>query len=104
MKTLIKTEELQREYALHAKDVEKKMEYLFDRIFEKFEEYRLLDVHSVYDTCETCVIFELGGDYFSVVFELLKINDDGTGDQLITVKGTNTLMVRALYKYLSEKY
>lgn len=104
MKKLGKTEELQREYTLHSKDVEEKMVRLFDKIFEKFEDYHLLDVHSVYDTCETCVTFKIGCDYFSVIFELLKINDDGTGDQLITVKGTNTLVVRALYKCLSEKY
>lgn len=68
-----KDENVKAAFRAQAEEVEENWKLFFDKTFATFEDYKMVDHHSDYETCTTWYTFTFDGDYYKVMFELAKV-------------------------------
>lgn len=77
-----KDENVKAAFRAQAEEVEENWKLFFDKTFATFEDYKMVEHHSDYETCTTSYTFTFDGDYYKVMFELAKVGKNGSVKKL----------------------
>ena len=77
-----KPENVKAAFRAQAEEAEENWKLFFDKTFATFEDYKMVDHHSDYETCTNWYTFTFDGDYYKVMFELAKVGKNGSVKEL----------------------
>ena len=102
-----KPENVKAAFLAQAEEVEENWKLFFDQAFATFEDYKMMDHRSEYETCTTWYKFTFDGEYYTVIFELAKIGKDWSVKKLkFSVFGTDVwgcIVIRNCLKAVLKK-
>ena len=96
-----KDETVKAAFRAQAEEVEENWKLFFDQAFATFEDYKMIEHRSEYETCTTWYKFTFDGEHYTVMFELSKIGKDWSVKRLnFSVYGTDVWRSIVIRNYI----
>ena len=96
-----KDETVKAAFRAQAEEVEENWKCFFDKTFATFEDYKMIEHRSEYETCTTWYKFTFDGEDYVVMFELAKVGRNWSVKRLnFSVYGTDLWKGLVLRNYI----